>query len=75
MNVNKAAALIERGQRVICFTTKSGVKWGLSEGDELTELQARRLMARLGLVPLNDGLFDGATQSYGLPERPVCEHA
>jgi hypothetical protein len=62
--VLQAADLMRAGSTLTQMHSKSGLRWYIVPGGEITERIANGLLARPDVQPSNDGLFRGVSQTF-----------
>ena len=72
--VLQAADLMRAGGTLQQMHSKTGPRWYIVPGGEISENIASALLARPDVQPANDGLFPGISQTFRLRGRRVQSH-
>jgi len=64
--VSQAADLMRAGGTLQQMHSKTGLRWYIVPGGEVSEKVAKALLARPDVQPANDGLFPGISQTFRL---------
>jgi hypothetical protein len=63
---HRAADLMRRGGVLQQMHTRTGLKWFIVPGGEVTAAVAKELLGRADVQPSADGLFPGISQTFKL---------